>query len=126
MNARIEFADFKQLAPAAADALSALSNSVVDSGHANLDKQLVELLKIRASQLNGCAFCVQYHLNLARKVNLSQTKTRPRRHLARSRNLQRKRESCARMDRSLDARSRPQVSPASGITTLAANSAKAN
>ena len=74
MNARIEFADFKQLAPAAADALSALSNSVVDSGLANLDKQLIELLKIRASQLNGCAFCVQYHLNLARKVNLSQTK----------------------------------------------------
>jgi alkylhydroperoxidase family enzyme len=67
MNARMEFSDFKQLAPAAADALSALSNSVVDSGLANLDKQLIELLKIRASQLNGCAFCVQYHLNLAAK-----------------------------------------------------------
>jgi alkylhydroperoxidase family enzyme len=67
MNARMEFSDFKQLAPAAADALSALSNSVVDSGLANLDKQLIELLKIRASQLNGCAFCVQCHLNLAAK-----------------------------------------------------------
>ena len=30
--------------------------------------------KIRASQINGCAFCLQYHLNLARKANLSQTK----------------------------------------------------
>jgi len=30
-----------------------------------IDKQLLELVKIRASQINGCAFCVQYHLLLA-------------------------------------------------------------
>jgi AhpD family alkylhydroperoxidase len=29
---------------------------------AGLDKQLLELVKLRASQLNGCAFCVQYHI----------------------------------------------------------------
>jgi AhpD family alkylhydroperoxidase len=38
---------------------------VADSG---LDKQLTELIKIRVSQINGCAFCLQYHLNLARKL----------------------------------------------------------
>jgi len=27
-----------------------------------LDKQLLELVKLRASQINGCAFCVQYHI----------------------------------------------------------------
>ena len=52
-------------------ALSALSKAVVDSG---LDKALTELIKIRASQINGCAFCVQFHLNLARKTDLPQTK----------------------------------------------------
>ena len=25
-------------------------------------KQLLELIKLRASQINGCAFCVQYHI----------------------------------------------------------------
>jgi AhpD family alkylhydroperoxidase len=70
-EARIDYQAFNQLAPAATAALSALSKAVADSG---LDKQLIELLKIRASQINGCAFCVQYHLNLARKANLSQTK----------------------------------------------------
>jgi AhpD family alkylhydroperoxidase len=51
--------------------LSALSKAVEDSG---LEKTLTELIKIRASQINGCAFCLQFHLNVARKFNLSQTK----------------------------------------------------
>ena len=29
---------------------------------AGIDKQLLELIKLRASQINGCAFCVQYHI----------------------------------------------------------------
>jgi hypothetical protein len=52
-EARIDFPAFNQLAPAATAALSALSKAAADSGLANLDKQLVELLKIRTSQLNG-------------------------------------------------------------------------
>ena len=70
-NARIEFTDFNQLAPEATGALRALSKAVSDSG---LDNTLTELIKIRASQLNGCAFCVQFHLNAARKTKVSQTK----------------------------------------------------
>jgi AhpD family alkylhydroperoxidase len=70
-DARMEFAAFSQAAPEATGALSALSKAVGDSG---LDRALTELIKIRASQINGCAFCVQFHLNLARKAGLTQTK----------------------------------------------------
>jgi AhpD family alkylhydroperoxidase len=70
-EARIEFAEFIKLAPDARAALSALSKAVDDSG---LEKQLVELIKIRASQINGCAFCVQFHLIAARKAEVPQTK----------------------------------------------------
>ena len=70
-EARMEFAEFDRLAPEARAALSALSKAVGDSG---LDKGLTELIKVRASQMNGCAFCVQFHLNLARKLRVPQTK----------------------------------------------------
>ena len=70
-EARIEFAEFIKIAPDARAALSALSKAVDDSG---LEKQLVELVKIRASQINGCAFCVQFHLIAARKAEVPQTK----------------------------------------------------
>jgi AhpD family alkylhydroperoxidase len=71
MHARMEYTGFTQVAPAVVAALTAISKAVSDSG---LDKSLTELIKIRASQINGCAFCVQYHLNAARKLNLSETK----------------------------------------------------
>jgi AhpD family alkylhydroperoxidase len=70
-DTRIEYDEFRRTAPDAAAALSAVSKAVGDSG---LDKDLVELIKIRASQINGCTFCVQYHLNLARKAGVSETK----------------------------------------------------
>lgn len=34
----------------------------------NLDHQLYELIKIRASQINGCAFCINMHTRDARKL----------------------------------------------------------
>ena len=58
-HARSEYADFQSLAPDAFSAVRALSAIAVKAG---LDKQLVELIKIRASQINGCAFCLQYHI----------------------------------------------------------------
>lgn len=73
-DARIEFAAFEKIAPEARAALTALSKAVGDSG---LDKALTELIKIRASQINGCTFCVQFHLNLARKFGVPQTKLDP-------------------------------------------------
>jgi AhpD family alkylhydroperoxidase len=62
---------FEQIAPGVIAALGQLGKAVDDSG---LDKALTELLKLRASQLNDCAFCLQFHVNLARKIGLSQAK----------------------------------------------------
>lgn len=30
-------------------------------GHCSLDSRLIDLLKLRASQLNGCAYCIDMH-----------------------------------------------------------------
>ncbi len=69
----MEFAAFSQVGAGSNwTALSALSKAVGDSG---LDRALTELIKIRASQINGCAFCVQFHLNLARKAAPDADKT---------------------------------------------------
>jgi len=49
--------------PEAIAALSALETYVVGSG---LEPSLIELVKIRASQINGCAFCIHMHTRDAR------------------------------------------------------------
>jgi AhpD family alkylhydroperoxidase len=71
MEARLEIEDFERLAPEGRAALTALSKAAAATG---LEKSLIELIKIRASQINGCAFCVQFHLNLAHKLRVSQRK----------------------------------------------------
>lgn len=58
-HARKEYSDFERLAPDVFAAVRALGQFAAKAG---LDKQLLELIKIRASQINGCAFCVQYHI----------------------------------------------------------------
>ncbi|MBC3935427.1 carboxymuconolactone decarboxylase family protein [Undibacterium rugosum] len=63
---------FSNTAPGVVHALSLLGKAIDDSG---LEKPLIELIKLRASQLNGCAFCLQYHLNLARKIGIDAVKT---------------------------------------------------
>lgn len=68
---RIDYNAFRDIAPAAYSGLLALGKAVDDSG---LEKSLTELIKIRASQLNGCAFCLQYHLNVARKIGVPTAK----------------------------------------------------
>lgn len=62
MEARM---DVYKLAPGAYKAMSALQTFVNESG---LDKTLGELIKIRASQINGCAFCLNMHTKEARKM----------------------------------------------------------
>ncbi len=52
-------------APEAYQAMKALSDYVQGSG---LDKKLLELVKLRASQINGCAFCLDLHATDARKL----------------------------------------------------------
>ena len=58
-HARKEYKDFMTLAPEAYAAVLALGKVAAAAG---IDKQLLELIKLRASQINGCAFCVQYHI----------------------------------------------------------------
>jgi AhpD family alkylhydroperoxidase len=58
-HARKEYSDFKALAPDAYEIVLALGKVAAKAG---LDKQLLELIKLRASQINGCAFCVQFHI----------------------------------------------------------------
>jgi AhpD family alkylhydroperoxidase len=71
VHSRVAYEDFVARAPAVAAALRELSQSAAEAG---LDKRLVELIKVRASQLNGCAFCVQFHVNLARKLGVAVAK----------------------------------------------------
>lgn len=68
---RISYTRFNQTGADVAGALRALGQAVAASG---LDQALTELIKVRASQLNGCAFCLQYHLNLARQLEMPPVK----------------------------------------------------
>ncbi|MEW7865798.1 carboxymuconolactone decarboxylase family protein [Aeromonas diversa] len=71
MSARIDYPLFNDLLPGVQEALVAAGAALKQAG---LDPALGELVKLRASQLNGCSFCLQYHLNLARRVGVSQAK----------------------------------------------------
>jgi AhpD family alkylhydroperoxidase len=71
MQARIEYESFHQLLPAAGQAMRALTAASRDAG---LDPALVELVKIRASQINGCAFCLAMHFADARRQGESQAR----------------------------------------------------
>ena len=55
MEARL---NYRIAEPDAMRAMMALESYTKSTG---LDKKLVELMKIRASQLNGCAFCLDMH-----------------------------------------------------------------
>jgi AhpD family alkylhydroperoxidase len=55
--------------PEAYEQLLGLHKLVEDAGiEAGLDPKLLELVKIRASQLNGCAYCLDMHSHDARKL----------------------------------------------------------
>jgi AhpD family alkylhydroperoxidase len=60
MEPRLNYA---RPAPEAARAMAALGTYIAGSG---LEPGLIELVKIRASQMNGCAFCIDMHTKDAR------------------------------------------------------------
>ncbi len=68
---RIAYDAFQKSAPAAQAALLALGKATEESG---LDKEIVELAKLRVSQINNCAFCLQIHLNVSRRLGIAQEK----------------------------------------------------
>ena len=56
--------NYFQAAPDTIKALTALETQIQSSG---LEQSLIELVKTRASQINGCAFCINMHTQDARK-----------------------------------------------------------
>src|SRR6266702_4066679 len=56
--------DFYKANPSAIKALFALEERI---GKSSLEKSLAELVRVRASQINGCAFGVDMHVTDARK-----------------------------------------------------------
>lgn len=50
--------NYREANPAAFEAMLALERFVRGSG---IDQGLYELIKLRASQINGCAFCIDMH-----------------------------------------------------------------
>ena len=68
---RITYDAFAKLAPVAQQSLIAMGKQADESG---IDKEIVELVKLRVSQINNCAFCLQIHLNVSRKHSIAQEK----------------------------------------------------
>jgi AhpD family alkylhydroperoxidase len=63
-----EYDDFKSLASDAYDAVAALGRVAAKAG---IDRQLLEL---STSQINGCAFCVQFHILQGESLGISADK----------------------------------------------------
>jgi len=56
--------NFYRSNPDAMRAMTALEERITNSG---LERPMVELVRLRASQINGCAFCMDSHSSDARK-----------------------------------------------------------
>jgi len=66
MSVRI---DYTKVAPAGVKALGGVYGYILQSG---LSDVLVELVYLRISQINGCAYCVDMHVKEARHDGLSE------------------------------------------------------
>ncbi|MDO9707755.1 carboxymuconolactone decarboxylase family protein [Paracraurococcus lichenis] len=62
MHPRIDYA---AVSPKLLQAMLGLEKAVASSG---LERPLLELVKMRASQINGCAYCLDMHARDARKA----------------------------------------------------------
>lgn len=77
MKARL---DFRKASPPGEKAMAGLHMFVRDCG---LDHSLLELVKLRASQINGCANCIDIHTKELRAAGESRTASVFAEHLAR-------------------------------------------
>jgi AhpD family alkylhydroperoxidase len=57
--------DFYKINPAAMKAMGALEERI---GRSSLEKPLIDLVRLRASLINGCAYCVDLHSTQAAKA----------------------------------------------------------
>ena len=59
--------DYKKVAPDVIEAMQGLEECVYKEGRkAGLEKSILHLVKLRASQINGCAWCIDMHTKDAR------------------------------------------------------------
>lgn len=64
--------DFDALVPTFSRAVTDLDEAAAaELERAGIDPGLRELLRLRASQINGCAYCVDMHARAARKAGVS-------------------------------------------------------
>lgn len=49
---------WKEVSPAVARAMEVLENQISNSG---LERNLIDLINLRVSQINGCAYCIDMH-----------------------------------------------------------------
>jgi AhpD family alkylhydroperoxidase len=70
-EARLDRLDFIAVESKVFEALGVISRSAFETG---IERQIIELTKVRASQINGCAFSLQYHVDFARQSGVSQAK----------------------------------------------------
>lgn len=63
MEPRLNFSKAAESFPEGVKALRALEGAIQSSG---LEPSLIELMKTRASQINGCAYCIRMHTRDAR------------------------------------------------------------
>jgi AhpD family alkylhydroperoxidase len=61
--------NYTKAAPSGIQAMSNLNKYVEKSG---IERSLLELVKIRASQINGCAYCIDMHTKDARALGESE------------------------------------------------------
>ena len=61
--------DYRQVFPSALKAMSGLEEAVHSS---TLDAAMLELVKIRASQLNGCGYCLDMHTKDATAIGVEE------------------------------------------------------
>lgn len=62
--------NFMEVAPDGVKAIYGMEQYV--SGKSGLDPKLIHLMKLRASQINGCVYCVDMHTKEARNDGLSE------------------------------------------------------
>lgn len=62
--------DFSKAAPDAYKAVLELEKYIKEKS--GIDHRLLHLIKLRASQINGCAYCVDMHVKEARRDGLSE------------------------------------------------------
>lgn len=68
---RLTRADVFRHQPMLAKSLVELERAVAEAG---IESELVHLIKLRASQLNGCAFCLRMHSQEAREDGEQQSR----------------------------------------------------